>query len=417
MEQRAADERQRLDRQRLDRQRLDRQRVGGQRANGPGNRGAGGGGLSRHGNADAGRGSDSATYPLRRGTQPPPDDPSSEAESSGRHRSPWGRSKRILPIRWGRIVAGGLVAVAVVGLLVGYALLSGGGSKPVGTAGDLSPASQSTGDTSRVTVAGPTSANPGAAPNSDSASPAPGTVVGVLPSALPVPPQPTATRPAASLVATPGVPRSTGPVLTLGRTAVNLGEVDSADTVDLTNTGTESFTVKIGGVPAYLTATPRATRLDPGFRTQLVLNLDRSAAPVGQLDIPITVTPAVGTGGGTVHVTAVVTAGPKILSVTGPSSLRAQSCATDQAPATGTLTVEVQDPVGMAGGSVALTAPNGTASTVTLQLGSTTDDRSTWTAAVGPSASAGALGYTVTVKDLSNRVATRQGSLTVAACG
>ncbi|OHV57272.1 hypothetical protein [Pseudofrankia sp. BMG5.36] len=367
--------------------------------------------LSRRGNAEGSRAPDAYARRAPRPEEPPPSAP------AGRHRSPWGRSGRILPIRWGRIAAGSVVALAVVGVLIGYALLSGSGPKMAGTSsGGSAPASRPTDDTNRVTVAGPSPTGAGAGPNSVSASPAPGTVLGLLPTGPPVPPPPTASRPASTLVATPAGPRSTGPVLTLGRTSVSLGQVDSTDTVDLTNTGTEAFTIRTGGAPSYLDATPRATRLDPGYRTQLVISLDRSAAPVGQLDIPITVAPVSGTGGGTIHVTAVVTAGPRILSAAAPSSLRAQACVTDQAPATGTLTVEVQDPVGMSGGTVATTAPNGATATVALQLGSTTDDRSTWTAQLGPSATAGTLAYTVTVKDLNNRVATKQGSLTVAEC-
>lgn len=196
-------------------------------------------------------------------------------------------------------MAGGLVALAVVGVLVGYALLSGSGPKTTSTAGGGSAASgQPSRDTSRVTVAGPSSTGAGTGPDSATSSPAPGTVLEFLPTDLPVPPQPTASRPAASLVPTPAGPRSTGPALTLGRTSVNLGQVDSSDTVDLTNTGTEAVTIRTSGAPAYLDAVPRTSRLDPGYRTQLVISLDRSAAPVGQLDIPITVTPAAGTAGG-----------------------------------------------------------------------------------------------------------------------
>jgi len=376
-----------------------------------------GGGLNRRGNAASSAASDSDagpdTKPVRRfGTSPP----SAFEQPAGRHRSPWGRQGRILPIRWGRIAAGCLVALAVVGALTGYALLRGTGPETAETAGGGSaPAGQPSSDTSRVTVAGP-SQSTGDPAGLASASPAPGTGPGLLPSETPVPPPPTASGPAATLVATPAGPRATGPALSLGRTSVDLGQVDSTDTIDLTNTGSTAFTVRIGDVPSYLTAAPRVARLDPGYRTQLVITLDRSAAPVGQLDIPVSVTPSAGTGGGTVHVTAIVTAGPKILSVNAPSSLRAQACATEQSPATGPLTVEVQDPVGMSGGSVTVTAPNGTATTVALQLGSSADDRSTWTAQLGPSTDPGTLALTITVKDLNNRVASQRTSVTVAAC-
>jgi len=101
--------------------------------------------------------------------------------------------------------------------------------------------------------------------------------------------------------------------------------------------------------------------------------------------------------------------------MTAPSALRASACATQQAPATGTLTVQVQDAIGMAGGTVAVAEPDGQSSTVALRLVTSKDDQSTWSAELGPSA-AGTLGYTVTVNDLNHRTASQQGSLSVAAC-
>ncbi|MBL7502371.1 hypothetical protein [Frankia nepalensis] len=377
------------------------------------------GGLNRRGNAAGARDVRPPTPPLSGPLTGPLTGPSTipltgirAASPSGRHRSPWGTSGRILRPRWGRIAAGTLMAVAIVGGLVGFALLSAGGGNTDGDEDGSAPAAHQTDDTSQVTVAGP-SATAGP-PGTASASPAPGSGLGLLPTMLPVPPPPTAVASTATRIATPAGPRPTGPALVLARTGVDLGSVDSTDSVDLSNTGSAPLTVRVGALPSWLTAVPRASRLDPGYGTQLVITLDRVAAPVGRLDVPIEVTPASGGGGGTIRVTAVVTAGPRILSVT-PPSLRAQDCATDGAPATGTLTVEVQDPVGMAGGTVAVTGPDGATATLALSLDSTIDDRSTWTAQLGPSP-AGVLGYTVTVKDLNNRVATHEGSLTVATC-
>jgi hypothetical protein len=339
-------------------------------------------------------------------------------QPSGRHRSPWGRSGRILPIRWGRIVVSGLVALGVVVGIIGFALVSRGGNGARTDATGASATGRQPGASNPVSVVAPSPAGsaPGAVGGvaSGIASPAPGDQ-GLLPPQLSsAPPAPTSPPSPAVKVSQPG-PRPAGPVLTLGRTSVDLGTVDSTDSVDLTATGTAAVDLRVGGgLPSWLTAVARTTHLEAGFRTELVITLDRSAAPVGEVNVPISVTPATGSGGGTIRVTGEVTAGPKILSLT-PPSLRPQACATDQAPATGQLTVQVQDPIGMAGGTVSATTPDGATTTITLQLSTSTDDRSAWTALLGPS-TAGTLSYTVTVKDLNNRSASQQGSLTVAAC-
>ncbi|WP_045875533.1 hypothetical protein [Pseudofrankia sp. DC12] len=340
------------------------------------------------------------------GFEPPP----------GRHRSPWGRSGRILPIRWGRIVFGCLVALGVVVGIVGFALVSRSGGGGHAAAAGAGATGRRPGASSPVAVVAPSPAQAGAPSGETSgvASPAPGAHE-ILPSQLSsAPPPPTSPPSPAVQVSQPG-PRPAGPVLTLGRTSVDLGSVDSTDSVDLTASGTAAVDLRIGGgLPSWLTAVPRTTHLDPGFRTELVITLDRSAAPVGQISVPIDVTAAKGSGGGTIQVTGSVTAGPKILSVTSPS-LRPQACATDQAPATGPLTVQVQDAVGMAGGTVTVTAADGTTTTLALQLASSTDDQSTWAALLGP-APAGTLSYTISVKDLNSRAASQQGAATVAAC-
>jgi hypothetical protein len=386
-----------------------------------------GGGLNPRGNA-AGAGSDARTGIVRAGrfgddgagprTGPERPTHGEPTPPPGRHRSPWGRPGRILPIRWGRIVAGCLVAAGVGAALVGFALVSRGGNSGRSAAGSSTASGRAPNATGGLAVLAPSSAGAvsPAGETSGVASPAPGNV-DVYPTELTTaPPAPTAPPSAAVKVSPQPGPRPAGPVLSLARTSVDLGSVDSTDTVDLTDTGTAAVDFRIGGgLPAWLTAVPRATHLESGYRTQLVVTLDRATAPVGQLSVPIEVTPAQGSGGGTIHVSAQVTSGPTIVSVAAPNSLRPSACATDEAPATGTLTVQVQDPVGMAGGSVAVTGPDGQSTTVSLALATTTDDKSTWTARLGPS-TAGTLGYTVTVKDLNNRTASRQGSLAVGAC-
>jgi len=350
--------------------------------------------------------------PVARSESTEPDQP------AGRHRSPWGRPGRILPIRWGRIVVGALATAGVITAIIGFALVSRGGSSGRGTAaGDSGASGQQSDSTNPVAVVAPSpAAGASDRANSGVASPAPGRQE-IFPTQLTTaPPPPTGPSTGAVLVTGQPGPRPTGPALTLGRTSVDLGSVDSTDTVTLTDSGTAGLDLRIGaGLPPWLTAVPQATHLDAGYQTQLVITLDRSTAPVGQIDVRVQVTPAQGSGGGTIHVTGVVTAGPVILSVTPPPALSASACATSEAPATGPLTVQVRDPVGMAGGTVAVTSPDGTATTLTLQLATTTDDQSTWTASLGPS-SAGTLAFTVTVKDLNNRVATRQGSLSIAPC-
>jgi hypothetical protein len=346
------------------------------------------------------------TTSYRQPAEPPVD--------AGRHRSTWGRSRRILPIRWGRVAAGGLAVVAAGAGIVGVTLVVGraGGSGHAVAAG-VKPE-----DTSRPAPSGPAGAPAaGLGPTSASASPTPGSRL-LIPSLVPVPPQPTGAAPSVLRVNT--TPGPTGPVLTVSRTRVDLGSVDSTDTVALTDVGTQALTIRVGSLPSWLSAVPRVTSLDPGYQTQLVITLDRAAAPVGAVDVQIPVAPAAGSGGGTIEVTGVVAAGPRILSVT-PPALRAQGCAASAAPAaspaptSGALAVQVQDAVGMAGGTVAVTNPDGTTAVVPLRLGTTTADQSSWTAELGP-AGAGTLAYTVTVKDLANRTASRQGSLTVASC-
>lgn len=388
------------------------------------------GGLNRRGNAAGGNGPNGPTGATRRfGTDPPgatsartgphslasamrSDDESTQ--STGRHRSPWGRSNRILPIRWGRIVVSSLVALGVVAGIIGFALVSKGGNGGRTNATGASATGRQPGASNPLSVVAPSPAGSPSGDASGVASPAPGDQ-GILPPQLSsAPPAPTSPPSPAVKVSQPG-PRPAGPVLTIGRTSVDLGTVDSTDSVDLTASGTAAVDLRIGGgLPSWLTAVARTTHLEAGFRTELVITLDRSAAPVGEVNVPISVTPASGSGGGTIRVTGEVTAGPKILAVT-PPSLRPQACATDQAPATGSLTVQVQDPIGMAGGTVTATTPDGATTTLTLQLSTSTDDRSTWTALLGPS-TAGTLSYTVSVKDLNNRTASQQSSLTVAAC-
>jgi hypothetical protein len=345
------------------------------------------------------------TPSYRQAAEPPVD--------AGRHRSPWGRSRRILPVRWGRVAAGGLAVVAAGVGIVGVTLVAGRAGGSGHAAAGVKPE-----DTSRAAPGGPAGApGVGLGPTSGSASPTPGSR-DLIPSLVPVPPQPTGASPSVLRVNT--TPGPSGPVLAVSRTRVDLGSVDSTDTVDLTDVGTQALTIRLGSLPSWLTAVPRATSLDPGYQTQLVITLDRASAPVGAVDVQVPVAPAVGSGGGTIEVTGVVAAGPRILSVTQPA-LRDRACAASAAPAaspaptSGALAVQVQDAVGMAGGTVAVTKPDGTTAVVPLRLGTTTDDQSSWTAELGP-AGAGTLVYTVTVKDLANRTASQQGSLTVAGC-
>jgi hypothetical protein len=387
-----------------------------------------GGGLSRRGNATSGSDPSMTNTRIARGDGPrtgPPRTDSGSAEPPpppGRHRTPWGKPGRILPIRWGRIVVGCLAAAGVCAAIVGFALVSRGGhaartaSGPGSSAAGRGPDAPGT-----VAVLAPASSSASAgagAPTDETgavSSPAPGDQADIPPELSSAPPPPSAARSAAVQVSPPAQ-RAAGPILTLGRNTVDLGNVNSTDSVDLTNTGSAALDLRIaGGLPAWLTAVPRTTHLEAGFQTQLVITLDRSAAPVGSFDIPIALSAAKGSGGGTIHVTGQVSGGPRIVSLTPPAALVASACATDQAPAAGSLTVQVQDAIGMAGGTVVVTTPDGQSSTVTLKLVTTTDDQSTWSAPLGPSA-AGTLGYAVTVKDLNDRTASQQGSLGVGGC-
>jgi hypothetical protein len=356
------------------------------------------------------------TAPHRRPPAPPPEEGSG---GRGRHRSPWGRSGRILPIRWGRIVAGCLAAVAVAASVVAVTLVVGrGGASPTER---VNVTDRQPGGTSGLAVSSPAPGDTTAGTTGDSASPAPG-VTPPLVGLQSVPPPPTGAPPTETLAGASVPPRAAGPVLALGATTVDFGSVDATDSVTLSNVGTQAVTVRIGTLPSWLTAVAGTTTIDPGYQTDLVLTLDRASAPIGQLDVQIPVTAVAGSGGGTITVTGVVTGGPRILTVT-PPSLAAGSCATTAraaatatpATTTGAFTAQVQDPVGMAGGSITVTASDGTTTTLELTLIAASGDQSSWTVTLGP-LPAGVATYAVTVKDLNNRTVSQSGSLTVAAC-
>jgi hypothetical protein len=305
-----------------------------------------------------------------------------------------------------------LVAAAVLLVVVGLALVHNSGRDPARTArpandGAVSVSAAEPGDSSAP------HARPGASPSPTSGD----TVVAGVSTAAP------AVAPTAAVPATPGprvtsaAPRPVGPALQLARTRVDLGPVDSSDAIQLTSAGTTAVDVRVGALPSWLTAVPRSSQIGPGATTDLVITLDRAAAPTGPLDVPVAVSPARGSGGATVRVTATIADGPRILAVTAaPASLRTEPCTAEGAATTAALTVRVQDATGMFGVGLVVRKADGQTSTTALELGPADGDQSTWTGALGPSASAGSLTYTVRATDLDRRTAEVSGSVTVVAC-
>src|SRR6185369_978826 len=170
-----------------------------------------GAGLNRRGNAAGGTGGATAGEggngaaagrfytggPHGTGPRTGPIGPAARSDSTepdqpaGRHRSPWGRPGRILPIRWGRVVVGALATAGVITAIIGFALVSRGGSGGRGTAaGGSGAAGQQSDSTNPVAVVAPSpAAGSSGKANSGVASPAPG-VQEIFPTQLTTAPPP-----------------------------------------------------------------------------------------------------------------------------------------------------------------------------------------------------------------------------------
>ncbi|ORT54346.1 hypothetical protein KBI5_04830 [Frankia sp. KB5] len=354
--------------------------------------------------------------------------------SPGRHRSPWGRSGRILPIRWGRIIAVVAVLVVIVaGLVVVRGRMAGdhragsSGGRPGAPVAAPAPTPGDEDGPADVTAA-PVTARPGAGPALSTASAAsPSTGIGsVSPRVAPTAARPR-TGPPPGSPAVPVAARPAGPALSLSSTRVDLGDVDSVWRLDLRGEGTAPVDVVIGASPSWLTVVPGRSRIDPGAVVPLVITLDRAAAPSGPIDVTVPVRPRKGDGGGDVRVTARVDGSPQVVSmVAAPTTLYPSGCApaarVTASPVTAspvtvsTVTVSVVDATGIFAAELVVNLPDGGRASVSLVLDRATGNRSTWSGPVGPARVAGAITYTATVTDLDGRRSRAPGSLTVLPC-
>ncbi|WP_239377697.1 hypothetical protein [Frankia sp. Cj5] len=336
--------------------------------------------------------------------------------TGGRHRSPWGRSGRILPVRWGRIVAAATALLIVVGMGAWLRF------RPVG-AQAVSPH-----EPAAVAVTGA----PGAVAGGVTTPPTPvdtgrgsgnEAAVGGAPS-----PTGRATMPL-PMVAADGSARIISPTATAASVAglvfapgtVGFGSVNSSATVELRNIGTTAVDYRFAAAPAWLTIAPSAGAVVAGGRATIVFSLDRAAAPVGTVDISVAVAArgggAAADSRGAIRVTAAVSGPPAIDSVAAvPSIVYPLGCASASSPARSTVSVRATDSTGVFGVRLVARLPDGRTTATSLDLDSATGQQSAWSGPVGPSTTAGPLSFTVTVTNLNGLHADSTGSLDVREC-
>jgi hypothetical protein len=333
----------------------------------------------------------------------------------GRHRSPWGRSGRILPIRWGRIVAISTGFVIAVGGLV----VIGWGAR-----GATAPA---LGRDGRVVAPMSVTASPDQAPhpgNGSSPGVAPGEVAAASGSPLAGDPGAFSGAFGSGGLADSGTTRSTGtgtahggPVLRLSRSVVDFGESITSDAVDLVSQGGAPVRFAVGPTPRWLGVTPERGQLDPDTETKLVIKINRAAAPVGVVQTDVRVSAVNGAGGGTIRVRASVSGPPKIISVVAtPAVVRPSSCPAGTGSTVSNVRVVAEDPDGVRSVDVVARMPDGRTAATSLRLDDATGIRSTWSGGVGPAGSAGQVPFTVTVTDLFGLKVEAQNSLVVENC-
>ncbi|MCK9875412.1 hypothetical protein MXD59_06405 [Frankia sp. Ag45/Mut15] len=388
-------------------------------------------------------------------------DVAGDAVATGRHRSPWGRSGRILPIRWGRIGAAVLALVVVLAglVLVRLRLDESGHQGRTGAPGERRAMTGTAAPD--VLTAAPGSPRPhssaaagSAAPGVATASPPdgqPGSADGVAGTAV----GPPAGRPSAT--GGPPTARPVGAVLGLSATRVDLGTVDSTWRLDLRGEGTAPVDVVVGRTPSWLAVVADTPRVNPGASVPLVISLNRSAAPVGTLDVSVPVSAANGTGGADLRITARVDGSPRVESATAtpnritragcpaPAAAGAAAPVTSAAAGTGgsaatpdptgatgagagadtaaapvstdttTVTVTAVDETGVRSARLTGTFPDGRTLDQPLTLGPATGDRTTWTARL-VAQSTGTIAYTAVVTSITGRTAQASGTVAVLPC-
>ncbi|MCK9903937.1 hypothetical protein CC117_20340 [Parafrankia colletiae] len=347
-----------------------------------------------------------------------------KAETAGRHRLPWGRSRRILPIRWGRIVA---AVAAAAALAVSLALVHNSSPRQSPSASEPAVAATSM-VTSQPDRPAPTDPgpDPAAAPT---AAPTAGTDALAGPAGEAVVPT-DAGAPAPGDAPSPGPPspapgvggsappetEQVGPAIGLSSTSVAFGAVESTVSVDLLGVGTAPAHVRVGGTPAWVRVVPRQDVVDPGARVPLVVTLDRETAPPGTVDLSVPVRAVDGSGGGSLRITATVSGAPSLSVAAAPAEILVATCAAGQGPNQATVTATVVDPTGVLGVEVRTRAPDGTETTAPLALVTAIEDRSTWSGPIGPAPAPGTLAYTVVATDLDGRKSEAGGSVEVRPC-
>ncbi len=339
----------------------------------------------------------------------------------GRHRSPWGRSGRIMPIRWGRIVAVVAVFVVAIGGLVLVRWGTRGASEPAGHDGRIAAPMSVTASPDPATAPG---ADPATAPRGEPTPLAAGQA-GVaaaegLPAPVPTGPAPQVDRGLASSGSArpPGtVTGPAGPALRLSRSAVDFGDSITSDAVELRNQGRAPVQFAVGPVPGWLEVTPGGGRLDAGTSATLAIMIDRAAAPVGVVRADVRVSAVNGTGGGTVRVRASVSGPPKVVSVIAtPKIVRLGSCPASAGPTVSNVQVVAEDSTGIRSVGVVARMPDGRSAAKQLALDGATGNRSTWSGVIGPAGVAGRVSFTVTVTDFDGLKAEAQDSLVVEGC-
>lgn len=258
----------------------------------------------------------------------------------------------------------------------------------------------------------------------------------------------------------PRTPRPAGPVLGLSTTRVDLGAVDSTWRLDLRGEGTAPVDVVVGRTPSWLAVVPNSPRVSPGASTALVISLNRAAAPVGAVDVSVSVDAGNGTGGGNLRITARVDGSPRIESATAaPARITRAGCPASAAGSaataattgsrtdattvggtpdgtgtaaagtgaaqgaaaaagstdTTTVTVTAVDETGIQSARLTGTFPDGRALDQPLTLGPAAGDRTTWTASLVAQGT-GTIAYTAVVTGITGRTAQASGSVTVLPC-
>ncbi|WP_131786536.1 hypothetical protein [Protofrankia symbiont of Coriaria ruscifolia] len=343
----------------------------------------------------------------------------------GRHRSPWRRSGRILPIRWGRIIALTVALSVAAGLGVWLRFRSVGSTGPQPNAAVTAVAGRApqggAGSDHRPTPT-PTPAS-GAQPSAGvgAAAGAPG-VAGVVVS----PPQPPQSRSAVAAGETVRTSPSdtavmAGTDLALSTGDVNLGTVNSSATMELRDTGRLPVDFRFAATPSWLSVAPASGTIAAGGRRTVTFTLDRSAAPVGVVDTSVAVVAVATLGGarqaGAVRVTAVVSGPPAIDSLTAtPAVVYTTGCPSASGPTVSVVSVKATDSTGVFGAELVARLPDGRTTTSSLNLGEASGQQSVWSGPVGPSGIPGPMSFTVTVTDIDGLRAQSTGSLEVRSC-